>query len=110
MGFWDDKRPPKEDFASKDDRKKLQKDMERLLKDKGQPDTKGASQRIVGSMKKGFGDIVESLSHPEHGRRMRISQMPKRPPIARSRVENPIAGRGAGIKRRKISYAPDSED
>src|SRR3990167_1901 len=100
MGFWDDKRPKPEKFASEEDIKKLQRDMEKLLKDKDQPDTKEATSKLVKNLAHGFGDIAESLAHPESKRRIRISQMPgKNPPIARTRVENPIAGRGAGIKR-----------
>jgi len=29
-----------------------------------------------------------------------------KPPIARSKISNPIAGRGAGIKKHRISNAP----
>jgi len=109
MGFWDDKRPPKENFASKDDIAKMKRDVEKLLKDKDEPDTKGATKRLVGSLTKGFGDIAKSLSTSENKRRMRIAQMPgKRAPIARlGDVHNPIAGRNAGIRRRKISNAPE---
>lgn len=108
MGFWDDKKPPKEDFISKEDFKKLQKDMEKLLKDKDQPDTKGASNRLVGSIKHGFGDVAKSLATPQNKRRMRIAQMVEgsKNPLRRTRVENPIAGRKAGMKRRHISDAP----
>ena len=107
MGFWDDKKPPKEDFANKEDIKKLQKDLDKLLKDKDEPDTKGATQKLVGSIQHGFGDIAKSLSSNENKRRMRIAQMPgKKAPIARTKVENPIAGRGAGIKKHHISNAP----
>lgn len=108
MGFWDDKKPPKEDFATKDDISKMKKDVEKLLKDKDEPDTKGATKRLVGGFGKGFGDIAKSLASNENKKRMRIAQMPgKKTPIARTNISNPIAGNGAGIKRRKISYAPD---
>jgi len=107
MGFWDDKKPPKEDFASKEDIKKLQKDIEKLAKDKDQPDTKGATSKLVKGFGKGLGDIGRSLASSENKKRMRIAQMPDRkPPIARTRVSNPIAGREAGMKRRRISDAP----
>ena len=108
MGFWDDKRPLKEDFATKEDIKKLQKDIDKLLKDKDQPDAKGATSRLVGSLGRGFSDIAKSLSTSENARRMRIAQMPgKKAPIARTKIENPIAGRRAGIKRHRISNAPE---
>lgn len=107
MGFWDNKKPKPESFATKDDVKKMQRDVEKLLKDKDEPDTKGATRRLVGNLSKGFGDVAKSLSTSENSRRMRIAQMPgKRAPIARSRIENPIAGRGAGIKKHRISNAP----
>jgi len=107
MGFWDDKKPPKEDFASKEDILKMRRDVEKLLKDKDEPDTKGATKRLVGGLSKGFGDIAKSLGSNENKKRMRIAQMPgKKAPIARTRVENPIAGRGAGIKKHHISNAP----
>jgi len=106
MGYWDGKRPPKENFATKEDIKKLEKDMEKVTKQTA-PQTQNTANRMMGSVKKGIGDIAESLSHPESKRRMRIAQMPgKKPPIARTRIENPIAGRGAGIKKRRISNAP----
>lgn len=108
MGFWDDKKPPKEDFASKDDIKKLQRDVEKLLKDKDEPDTKGATSKLVKNVSRGFGDVAKSLSTAQNSRRMRIAQMPgKKAPIARTRIHNPIAGNGAGIKKHRISYAPE---
>ena len=110
MGFWDDKKPKPEKFASGEDIKKLQRDIEKLLKDKDQPDTKGATSRLVKNLAHGFGDIAESLAHPESKRRMRIAQMPVRPPITTYNRTNPISGKNAGIKRRRISYAPKVED
>jgi len=107
MGFWDDKRPKKESFASEEDIKRLRKDVEKLLKDKDQPDTKGATSKLVKNIAHGFGDVAKSLSTAQNSRRMKIAQMPgSKPPIVRTKVENPIAGRGAGMKRRRISDAP----
>jgi len=112
MGFWDDKKPPKEDFDSKEEIDELKKTIARLLKDKDQPNTKGATSKLVKGMGKGMGDIARSMAHPEDKRRMRISQMVegKHNPMRTTRVENPIAGRGAGIKRHHISDAPKRED
>ncbi len=108
MGFWEDKRPKKEVFATRDDIRKLQRDIERLAKDKDQPNTGGATGKLVKGMARGFGDVAKSLATPSTGRRMRIAQMVegKHNPMRTTRVENPIAGRGAGIKRRRISNAP----
>ena len=112
MRFWDDKKPPKENFASKDDITKMQRDIEKLLKDKDQPDTRGATSKLVGSLAKGFGNVAKSLSTAQNKRRMRISQMVegKHNPMRTTRVSNPIAGKNAGLRKRKISYAPEIED
>jgi len=106
MGFWDDKKPPKEDFATKDDTAKMRHDIEKLLKDKDQPDTKGATSKLIGSLAHGFGNIAKSLSSPQNKQRMRIAQMPIKPPIARTKISNPVAGKNAGIKKHHISNAP----
>jgi hypothetical protein len=108
MSYWDGKRPPKENFATKDDIKKLEKDIAKLGKREGEPSTAGAAGKLVKGMAKGFGDVAKSLATPSTGRRMRIAQMVdgKNNPLRRTKVENPIAGRGAGIKRRRISNAP----
>ncbi len=112
MGFWDDKKPPKENFATKNDIKKLEEDVQKLLKDKDQPDTKGATSKLIKGMGRGLGDIAKSLGHPEDKRRMKIAQMVegKHNPMRTTRVSNPIAGRGAGMKRHHISDAPKRED
>lgn len=108
MGFWDDKKPKKENFANEEDIKKLRKDIEKLAKDKDQPDTKGATSKLAKGMGRGLSDVAKSLSTAQNSRRMKIAQMPgSKPPIVRTKVENPIAGRGAGMKRRKISDAPE---
>jgi hypothetical protein len=105
--FWDPKKPKEEKFATKDDIEKLQRDMERLLKDKDEPDTKGASSKLVKSLAKGFGDITKSLNEPDSKKRPKIARMQGcKPPIANTRVKNPIAGENAGMKKKKISYAP----
>ena len=108
MGYWSDKKPKKESFASEEDINKLRKDIERLAKDKDQPDTAGATSKLVKGMGRGLGDIAKSLSTAQNKRRMRIAQMVdgKNNPLRRTRVENPIAGRNAGMKRRHISDAP----
>jgi len=107
MGFWDDKKPKKESFVTKEDLAKMQRDMEKLLKDKDQPDTGGATSKLVKGMRKGFGDVAKSLATPQSSRRMRIAQMPgSKPPIVRTKVSNPIAGRNAGMRHRHISDAP----
>mgnify|MGYP001561467620 CR=1 FL=1 len=111
MGFWDDKKPPKEDFATKEDIKKLERDIQKLLKDKDQPDTAGAGSKLVKGMAKGFGNIARSLSTSENKKRMRIAQMPGgKAPIATYNTCNPISGKSAGIKRHHISNAPKRED
>ncbi len=105
--FWDGKRPKEEDFATKEDLAKMQKDIEKLLKDKDEPDTMGATKKLVKGMSRGIGDIARSLNSPDSDRRPKIARISARkPPIARTRVENPIAGRGAGIKKHRISNAP----
>lgn len=108
MSFWDDKKPPKEDFATKDDIEKMKRDFERLLKDKDEPDTKGATYKMAKSIGKGISDIAKSLSDPASDKRPRIARMQKKKaPIARPNTTSPLAGRNPGIKRGKISYAPD---
>ena len=105
MGFWDDKKPPKEDFATKEDIKKLEKDIQKLLKDKDQPDTKGATTKLVKGMVKGFNAFNENVKDPS--KRIRIARTPENRseiPIANTTVESPLAP-GAGIKRHHISYA-----
>jgi len=108
MGFWSDKKPKPENFATTEDIKKLRRDIEKLAKDKDQPDTKGATSKLVKGLAHGFGNIAESLSHPESKKRMRIAQMVQgsKNPMRITKVENPIAGKGAGMKRHHISNVP----
>jgi len=109
MGFWDDKKPPKEDFASKKDIKKLEQQLEKLTKQ--QEIKAGTAGKLVKGMAKGFGDIGRSLANPESKQRPRISQMPGgKAPIASYNTTNPISGRSAGIKRHHISNAPKRKD
>jgi hypothetical protein len=106
MGFWDDKKPKPENFATKDDIKRLGQDIEQLGKH-NRVKTEGATGKVVKSVGKGFSDVAKSLGSAQNKRRMRIAQMPgSKPPIARTKVENPIAGRNAGMKRHHISNAP----
>ena len=111
MGFWDGKKPKTEDFATKEDIKKLQNDIGKLLQDKDEPDTKGATKKLIGGIARGLGDIGKSLASPENKRRMRIAQNVegKNNPMRTTKVRNPIAGKNAGIRKHKISYAPDRE-
>src|SRR4030042_2082367 len=105
--FWDGKRPEQESFATKDDIKDLEKKIDNMAKKDEPVQTQGAARKLVGGLAHGLGDIGRSLASPENKKRMRIAQMPgRKPPIARTKVENPIAGRGAGIKKRRISNAP----
>jgi len=113
MGFWDDKKPPKENFADKEDIKKLRQDLERVAKSVEPFQQKqSTNKRVIKALGRGFGDIVESLSHPEDKRRPKICQMPgKKAPIGRiDDVHNLIAGKNAGMKRHRISYAPKVKD
>lgn len=108
MGFWDDKKPKQESFATKDDVKELDKKLEKLMKQEQSQTAMGAAKKMVGGVAKGLSDVAKSLNTPNTGRRMRIGQMMERkPPIARTKVKNPIAGENAGMKRHKISNAPN---
>jgi len=106
MAFWDDKKPKPENFATKEDIEKLQREMRGVREDI--PTTKSNDgKKFIKMLGKGLNDIGESLNTSENKKRMRIAQMPgKRPPIARTKISNPIAGRGAGIKKNRISNAP----
>jgi len=112
MGFWDDKKPPKEDFSTKDDIKRLEKDIEEIKKQTKPVQTQGATGRLVKAVGRGMGDLASSLNSPENKKRMRIAQMVdgKHNPMRTTKVSNPIAGREAGMKRHRISNAPKRED
>lgn len=106
MGFWTDKKPKPESFSTREDIKRLERDIERLAKQK-EIETEGATHKLVRHVGKGLGDIGKSLATSENKKRMKIAQMPgSKPPIVRTKVKNPIAGRNAGMKRRHISDAP----
>ena len=67
----------------------------------------GKGQDAAKWLFKGLGTMKESLLHPEHKRRMRISQMAgKHAPIRSDSKPNPISGREAGLRRHYISNAP----
>jgi len=108
MGYWDDKKPKPESFATKDDIKELEKKLDKLVRSEQQPEGKfTAAKKMVGGIAHGLGDVARSLNTPSTGRRMKIGQMPERKaPIARTKVKNPIAGVNAGMKRHRISDAP----
>jgi len=112
MGFWNDKKPKPENFASEEDIKRIRKDLERVEKSiEPFQQKQSTNKRVIKALSRGFGDIAESLSHPEDKRRPRISQMPgKRNPMRTTRVSNPIAGRNAGMRRHRISSAPEVKD
>jgi len=112
MGFWSNKKPKPENFASEEDIKRIRKDLERIEKSiEPFQQKQSTNKRVIKALGKGFGDIAESLSHPESKRRMRISQMPgRKTPIATYNTTNPISGKNAGIKRHRISNAPKVED
>ena len=108
MSFWDDKKPKEENFANKEDIKKLGRDIEKLSETQ-EPTTIGARMKLATSITKGLGDVAKSLASPKHNKRMRIAQMPgSKPPIVTTKVSNPVAGKNAGIHRGKISDAPDN--
>lgn len=69
----------------------------------------GTKVGLVGNVARGFGNIARSLSTPRNKRRMRIAQMVdgKDAPMRRVRVQNPIAGKMAGMNHHKVSDAPD---
>ena len=110
--YWDDKRPKEEDFATKDDLDKLDRKIDKLIEQeekmhRGSGSNLDTAKKVVGGVARGLGDIAKSLSTPNTSRRMKIGQMPERKaPIARTRPQNPIAGRNAGIKKHRISDAP----
>jgi hypothetical protein len=107
MGYWTDKKPKPENFATKDDVKELDRKLEKLLKQEQPQTTMGAARKVVGGISKGINDVARSLNTSNSGKRMRIGNMPDRkPPIARTKVHNPIAGESAGMKRHRISNAP----
>lgn len=107
MGYWDDKKPPKENFATRDDIAKLETKLNKLINKEEKPSESGG-KKLVKSVAHGLGDIGKSLASPENKRRIRISQMVEGHdnPLRTTKVENPIAGRGAGMKKHKISNAP----
>lgn len=105
MAFWDDKKPPKETFVTKDDINELEMKLEKAINKPVAPENSG--KKLIKGMAKGIGQIAESLNEPDSEKRPRISRISQRKaPIARTRVENPIAGRNAGMKRHHISNAP----
>jgi hypothetical protein len=110
--FWDKKRPEEEHFASKEDVDKIDAKLDKLLKEEQQKQQQNTgslatAKRMIGGVSKGFGDIAKSLGTSSSEKRMKIGQMPDRkPPIARTRPQNPIAGQNAGIKKHRISDAP----
>lgn len=107
MGFWDDKKDKPENFATKDDIKELNKKLEKLMKKEQPENAMGTAKKVIGGISRGINNVAKSLNTPNSGRRMKIGQMPDRkPPIARTRPQNPVAGRNAGMKKHRISDAP----
>lgn len=113
--FWDGKRPKEEVFANKSDVDNLSEKIDKLVKQQ-EEQRQGTgkfsnAKKVLGSVKKGLGDVVDSLNSNENSKRMRISQMPgKKAPIATYNHSNPLSGKDAGIKRKRISNAPVRED
>jgi hypothetical protein len=113
--FWDKKKPAEETFSSKDDVLNLDKKIDKLMKqeeEQRQGQNKFTTARkMIGSLTKGLGDVASSLNTSENDKRMKISQMPgKKAPIATYTRSNPLSGKNAGIKRKRISDAPLRDD
>ncbi len=112
MGYWDDKKPKTEDFASKEDIKAIREELKKLEKNTEPEKKESGGMKLVKGMGKGLGDIAKSLNSPESGRRMKIAQMTKgkNNPLRSTRVTSRVAGRNAGIKKHRIDDVPDRED
>ena len=65
-------------IATKDDVKKLSRELDNNLRRQGQPSGGQIANRAVKMMGRGFGDIGRSLASPANEHRPRISQMPAR--------------------------------
>ena len=97
--------------ATKEDMKKLERDMNRSFKKQKQliQPQQGKTMKVVKMIGKGLRDINESLASPSDERRPKISQLPRRrtdmeialPSIDLERLKHPNL-RGMDIRGKKV--------